>query len=163
MWPKDETPLAAHFGPFGDNGKLHVMVIWQNDIVRYPLHEDSGPPMDYRRLTGRAREARYFPIKDYSASAPIDLNGGDGRLDLFIATRQGKPRDICLMNRGHGAFWPNNEAGRPKGLTNKKTYPIAMTAADMRGTGNWQMLVLTSADELFQVDSPPYKKGKPAP
>jgi hypothetical protein len=50
LWTKDETPLAAHFGPFGDNGKLHIMVIWQNDIVRYPLHEDSGPPMDYRRF-----------------------------------------------------------------------------------------------------------------
>jgi hypothetical protein len=162
LWSKDELPLAAHFGPFGDNGKLHVMVIWPNDIVRYGLHDDSGPPMDYRRLTGRTREARYFPIKDYAASAPVDLNGGDGRLDLFIATRQGKPRDICLMNRGHGAFWPNNEAGRPKGLMKKNVFPAAMTAADMRGSGSWEMLVLTSAGELFQIDSPPYKKGKPA-
>jgi hypothetical protein len=162
LWSKDESPLAAHFGPFGDNGKLHVLVIWPNDIVRFGLHDDSGPPMDYRRLTGRSREARYFPIKDFAASAPIDLNGGDGRLDLFIATRQGKPRDICLMNRGHGAFWPNNEAGRPKGLVKKNVFPAAMTAADMRGSGSWEMLVLTSTGELFQVDSPPYKKGKPA-
>lgn len=163
LWTKDEPPLAAHFGPFGDNGKLHIMVIWPSDIIRYAVHEDGGQPMDYRRLTGRTKEARYFPIKDYAASAPIDLNGGDGRLDLFIATRQGKPRDICLMNRGHGAFWPNNEAGRPKGLSNKKTFPSAMTAADMGGSGSWEMLVLTSAGELFQVDSSPYKKGKPAP
>ena len=162
IWTKDESPLAAHFGLWGDNGKLHVMVIWSNDIVRYALHEDGGTPRDYRRLTGRTQEARYFPIKDYAASAPIDLNGGDGRLDLFVATRQGKPRDIILMNRGHGAYWPNNEAGRPKGLTKKNVFPSAMTAADMRSTGSWELLVLTSAGELFQVDSPPYKKGKPA-
>jgi hypothetical protein len=33
-------------------------------------------------------------------------------------------------------------------------FPAAMTSADMRGSGSWEMLMLTSAGELFQIDSP---------
>ena len=161
LWSEKASPLAAHFGNWGDTGKLHVLVIDTNDVTRYALHEDGGPPADYTRLTGRPREARYFPIKDYAASAPIDLNGGDGRLDLFISTRTGKPRDLCLMNRGYGAFWPNNEAGLGKLLAKKKS-ASALAAADMYGDGSWELLIWTSTGELIQLDSPPYKKGKPA-
>lgn len=41
-------------------------------------------------------------------------------------------------------------------------FPAAMIAADMRGSGRSEMRMLTSAGDLFPIDSPPYKKGKPA-
>lgn len=162
LWTGGDAPIAAHFGEWGDDGKPHALVVTANDITRYAL-TGTAAPADYARLTGLKRESRYFPIKDHTASVAIDLNGGDGRLDLVLFTKTGKPRDIVLMNRGYGAFWPNNEAGRPKALGGKNAFPVALAAADVYADGSRELLLLTATGELVQLDSPPYKNGKPAP
>jgi len=163
LWTGGERPLAAHFGDWGDNGKLHVMVIRRSDITRYALDDEGGPPAGFRRLTGETilyrGKPRYLPISEYTASAAMDRNGGDGRLDLFIATRRGTPRDMELINRGFGTYFTNTEAGftyrrgrgRPIPLA-----PVAMTAADVYGDGSQEMLLITEKGDLYQFDSPPY-------
>jgi len=37
-----------------------------------------------------------------------------------------------------------------------------MTAADMYGDGSHELLVADASDRLVQLNSPPYKRGKPA-
>ena len=178
LWTGGEAPLAAHFdSTLGDNGKLNVIVIRMSDITRYALHDDGGPPMGFARLTGQVPSAAvggkgvratYIPMKAFQASSLLDINGGDGRADLCVATGLGKSNDIVMLNRGYGMFWVNNEGqvsagggggkGRGKGGGGGGAI-VAMTAADMNGDGSQSLLILTAGGNL--TERSPFKTGQP--
>jgi len=169
VWQGGEPPLAAHIGDWGDDGTPHVMVIRASGLTRYSL---AGEAADLKRLTGEEPvfrgKPRYFPMTDYLASAAWDRSGGDGNLDLLVATRSGVPRDLELVGRGHGAFFLNTEARvaivvPQEGRRPRQFQPrvAAMAPADMYGDGSFEMLVLEENGDLWQKDSPVYVRGKP--
>ena len=161
LWQGGEEPYAAVFGPFGADEKWYVIVIRPSDVTRYALDADGGPPADFVRLTGEERQDRYFPMADFASAAAIDYNGGDGLMDLYIATRQGGAHDIGLVNRGYGAFFTNTEA-RLNVAKNRGVSPAAIVAADTDGDGTQRMMVLTREGRLILFDSPPRDLfGKP--
>ena len=168
LWQGGEAPLAAHIGDWGDDGSPHAMVIRPSGLTRYSL---AGETADLERLCGENPmyngQPRYFPMNDFQASAAWDRNGGDGNLDLHVVTRQGKPKDLELVGRGHGAFFLNIEAGtwilEEQGGRVRRRQPgvAAMTPADMYGDGSSEMLILEEDGTLWQKDSPVYVRGKP--
>ena len=91
-----------------------------------------------------------------------------GNLDLHVATRRGKPFDLELVGRGHGAFFLNTEASttilvpqegrRPRAFQPRV---VAMAPADMYGDGSFEMLLLEHDGTLWQKDSPVYVRGRP--
>ncbi|MGB2822109.1 MAG: FG-GAP-like repeat-containing protein [Phycisphaerae bacterium] len=168
LWSGGDAPLAAHVGDWGDDRAPHVMVIRRSGLTRYSL---GGESADLKRLTGEEPmfrgKPRYSPMDDFQASAAWDRSGGDGNLDLHVATRRGKPFDLELVGRGHGAFFCNTEAstfvryldnGRWRGRQPRVT---AMAPADMYGDGSFEMLVVEESGDLWQKDSPVYVRGKP--
>ena len=170
IWNGGDAPLAAHIGDWGDDGKPHVMVIRKAGLTRYSL---AGQTADLQRLTGEnpmyREKPRYFPMNDFLASVAWDRNGGDGNLDLHVATRKGVPTDLELVGRGHGAFFCNTEA---KTAVVVKKHPqdrgrryqlraVAMAPADMYGDGSFEMLVIEEDGALWQMDSPIHVKGRP--
>ncbi len=168
LWQGGDPPLAAHIGDWGDDGKPHVMVIRSSGLTRYSL---TGEQADLKRLTGEEPmfrgKPRYFPMNDFLASAAWDRSGGDGNLDLHVATRRGKPYDLELVGRGHGAFFCNREAATfirfEQGGRIRRRQPrvVAMAPADMYGDGSLEMLVLEDSGDLWQKDSPVYVRGRP--
>jgi hypothetical protein len=163
LWTGGEPALAAHFGDWGDNGRPHVMIIRSSEVTRYSV-DDDGPPAGIFRLTGLTLEnlakqgfsKTYFPIQAFRCSAVIDLLGSDGRPDLII--KKGG-RDIVLLNRGYGAYWFNNE-GSISGGKGGGPLPAALTAADMYNDGSQELLFTDGDGKLYQLNSPPWKKGK---
>ena len=170
IWKAGDTPLAAHIGDWGDDGKPHVMVIRKSGLTRYSL---TGEAADLQRLTGEnpmfRGKPRYFPMNDFQASAAWDRSGGDGNLDLHVVTRKGKPRDLELVGRGHGAFFLNREAGtwivikrHPKDRGRRyQPRAVVMAGADMYGDGSFEMLIIEEDGTLWQKDSPVYVRGRP--
>ena len=166
LWQGGEPPLDALFGDLGDDGRLCALVIRRDNLVRYALKEGASAD-DVARLTGWTPQQLaaqnwskgYFPIADYVASTVIDLSGGDGRPDVVIETGGYKSADMFLLNRGYGAFWFNNEAGLGR---KGEPRPVALTAADLYADGSQELLLLDAKGRLWQLDSPPYKGGKPA-
>ena len=168
LWRGGDAPLAAHIGDWGDDHAPHVMVIRASGLTRYSL---DGETADLKRLTGESPvfrgKPRYFPMPDFMASAAWDRNGGDGNLDLLVATRRGKPYDLELIGRGHGAFFCNTEASthiryqRSGRWRRRPARAVAMAPADMYGDGSFEMLVLEEDGTLWQKDSPVYVRGRP--
>jgi hypothetical protein len=129
-----------------------------------------GEGADFQRLTGIAEpqfrgQPRHFPIDDFRASVAWDRNGGDGHLDLLIATRRGGAHDLELIGRGHGAFFHNTEGrvavplkGKPRAHSPKT---LAMAPADMDGNGMQAMLILEENGDLWVNPSPFYSRGSP--
>jgi hypothetical protein len=166
----DDKELAAHIGDWGDDGTPHAMVIRASGVMRYSM---SGEAADYKRLTGADQPVmrggpRFFPMEGFVASAAWDRNGGDGNLDLLIATKRGKPYDLELVGRGHGAFLFNTEGGvaiaqKDAGGRMRPRTPktVALAPADMYGDGSFEMLVLEEDGTLWQKDSPVYISGTP--
>jgi len=170
IWKGGDPPLAAHIGDWGDDHTPHVLVIRASGLTRYSL---AGQAADLRRLTGETPmfrgKPRYFPMNDFQASAAWDRNGGDGNLDLHVVTRRGKPYDLELVGRGHGAFFLNREAhtrviikrhprDRGRGYQPRVA---AMAPADIYGDGSFEMLILEENGTLWQKDSPVYVRGRP--
>ena len=170
IWKGGDPPLAAHIGDWGDDGSPHILVIRASGLTRYSL---AGKAADLERLTGTKPmyrgKPRYFPMNDFLASAAWDRSGGDGNLDLHVVTRKGKPRDLELIGRGHGAFFLNGEAGtwiivkrHPKDRGRRfQPRVAAMAPADMYQDGSSEMLILEEDGTLWQKDSPIYVRGKP--
>src|SRR5262249_23062931 len=135
--------------------------------VRYSL---SGESADFKRLTGMAEpefrgRPRHFPIDDYLASVAWDRNGGDGHLDLLVATRRGGIHDLELIGRGHGAFFHNTEgriAVHIKGQPRTYQPRVAgLAPADLYGSGSQAMLILEENGDLWVNHSPFYVRGSP--
>lgn len=156
-----DPPLAAHFGAWGDDAALYVMVVRAADVMRYALSDGAAAPADFLRLTGEPAQTRGkpgpLPIRDFAASAVIDLHGGDARPDLFIAVRSPVPRDFALINRGFGAYFVDPDARllRPAEGRPRRVRAAAMTAANMDGRGAQSLLVIDDTGAVMQVDSPP--------
>ena len=110
IWMDGSPPLAAHFGAWSEGKAPHVMVIRENGPTRYSL---SGEAADLDRLIGFTPmyrdKPRHFPMPDFLASVAWDRNGGDGHLDLLVASKRGLPVDLEIIGRGHGAFFWNTE------------------------------------------------------
>jgi len=161
-----DTPLDAHIGDFGEDGRLHVLVLHTSQIMRYAVADDA-PPAETARLTSMNLDKikatsfgkNYFPMKGFRASVVIDLMGGDGRPDLCVSKES---YDLVLLNRGYGAFWFNGEAR--VGVTEQRRgpTPAALAAADMYGDGSQEMLMLDGKGRLYQVNSPTRKGNQVA-
>ena len=159
IWTNGDPPLAAHFGAWGEGKTPHVMVVRESGLTRYSL---SGEAADLNRLIGftpmNQGKPRHFPMPDFLASAAWDRNGGDGHLDLLVASKRGRPVDLEIIGRGHGAFFWNIE-GRVSWRPLRDT--VAMTGADMYGDGSQELLLLERDGTLWQKDSPVHVGGKP--
>lgn len=173
LWKDDKEALAAAFAnDFGDDGRLHVMVVREDGISRYAADPGAGGGVsDFKRLTGIPLSAYSLigtPIKPL-LTASYDYDGL-GRTDFIVVTEAG---GIALANRGHGAFLVNrfaHEQFRPGGrdiklpklpfeptLTGVLTAPgrqVQMQPKRKRGN----LLVLTEQGELWEMENERVKK-----
>lgn len=160
-----ETLAAAFANDFGDNGRLHAIVVRADSIVRYAAGTGTGAA-DFARLTGIPLSSYGFlgvPIEPLMVAA-YDYDGM-GRTDFLLVTQAG---GVALANRGHGAFLINrfaHEQFRPGGRDIK--LPKLPFEPSLSGTlaapgrqvqmqpkrkrGN--LLVLTDKGELWEMDN----------
>jgi len=109
LW-KDAAPAVhAAFGDYGDDGRLHAMVLHENGPVCYAL-EEGRAPADFARLTGERlsaydREGRGFRG---ALAAGADVTG-DGRADYLIIAEK---FSLLLLNRGGGAFFASAQGAQ---------------------------------------------------
>lgn len=167
LWNDGADALAAAFADdFGDNGRLHAIVVRADSIARYPAGAASATA-DFARLTGIPLASYGFlgamPIRPLLVAA-YDYDGL-GRTDFLLVTQGG---GIALANRGHGAFLINrfaHEQFRPGGrdiklpkLPFEPSLSGALTAPGRqvqmqpkRKRGN--LLVLTDKGQLWEMDN----------
>lgn len=109
LWKDNTTASVAAFGNFGEDEKLCVIVIKDENIERYSL--DGSAPADFLRLTGE-RLATYHKDQPKwltgATAAPVDINN-DGKTDLLINTSAGS---MLLVNRGYGAFFIDQDVAK---------------------------------------------------
>jgi hypothetical protein len=161
LWKEAAPPLFAAFGDWGDIGKACVLAVRGDGVTRYALDADGGAPADYERLTGEQLGAHFKTgnLKGVVATA-LDVNA-DKRADLFLVAG-GAP--LLLVNRNLGCFFVDPDAGSCLGPEAKTPPPfkvatgMAMSAADLRGDGYQDVLVLTEDGKLYDVANPPPAK-----
>jgi hypothetical protein len=163
LWKDAEAPVAAMFGDWGDNAKPHVMVVWPNKVVRYPVDAAGGPPTDLEGLTGT-------PLTKYAKEGlknvlgtVLDING-DGRPDLLLFA---DGLGLMVVNRGFGAFLVNPKAGVALVTGPQGKVPFTLTAttpwaaADVDGDKFDDLLILAEDGTLYEVKNAP-RGGAPA-
>lgn len=156
------APLAAVFGDWGDNAKPHVMVISESAVTRYPIDAEAGAPAEFTRLTGELLTSQKgFDTATKQASAFSMLLKGDARRDIVIVSDK---QAMVLVNRGVGVFLSDADAARPLSGEQDKALPfapspgLAWCAADLKGDGTDDVIVLTEEGKLYVVDNPPAAK-----
>ncbi|MGD0090614.1 MAG: hypothetical protein ABSE73_11905 [Planctomycetota bacterium] len=171
LWDEAEAAekVFAAFGDWGDNGKLHVLVVSQTGIVRYALDPGGGPPADFLRLTGldwRKNEKYRNGLKNLHAAAlhigesPAAPGDKTPRgLDLFAVCDAGP---LLLLNRGFGTFLLDDNPGGgsagapvfgPGTLGALKLTPGTLWApAGLHGRGVEALLVLAEDGTLYELD-----------
>jgi hypothetical protein len=159
LWDRPEPPVAAAFSAdWGDNGELHALVVWGNDLVRYTAGPTAASPADYSRLTGAAfsscKELAGKPVK-VTLATPFDYDG-DGRQDFLLVAETG---GLVMINRGFGVFMAhqNVHAGFfPKG---EPRLPFAVTPNMLTAPGkvknpkspDTNVLLLAPDGRLFEL------------
>jgi hypothetical protein len=157
LWKDDPAPVMAAFGDWGENSRPHVLAVRETGIIRYAL--DGGRAVDFERLTGLNLQkyySRYSQGLKNATAVAIDING-DGRRDMLIICDGG---GLLMVNRGFGAFLVDYDAGNTLIADDKNHVPFKLgpnttwAAADMRGDGCEDLLVLTEDGILYEVANP---------
>jgi hypothetical protein len=150
LWTDPEPPIFAAFGDFGDNGKVHVVVVSKAGIVRYPVDADGGPPADLKRLTGSvlSKNEKYKDGLKNPWGAALHMSDSP-RPDLFVSTDAGS---LLLVSRGFGAFLMDENAA-PDIRTANPNLRGPATAADIRGRGVDDLLVIGDDGALYEIDN----------
>jgi ribosomal protein L35AE/L33A len=159
LWKDRPAPAMAAFGDWGDNGKPHVLVVWQTGIERFALDAAGGPPADFDRLTGLnlSKLSRYRTGLNSAVAVALDVNG-DRRPDLLAVWDTGS---LLLVNRGFGTYLCDDNAApavAAKGPTAAAGHSGAWTAASLRGDGFDDLLRLSDDGTLHAFDNRPEKK-----
>ena len=161
LWKDSRNPLAAAFSAdWGDNGELHVLVVFDKNIVRYAATGNDPSPFDFERLTGRpigsvlGLKASPFRLV---AATPLDADA-NGKTDFLIVTEKG---GATLMNRGLGTFLVDQTIHARFHSRGKDKLPFvlapdcAVTPGRIRGRlrRGQDLLVLTKDGRLFEMRS----------
>jgi len=164
LWKDPDSPLAAAFGDFGDDGQPHVIVVRSRGVTRYAVCADGAPPADYERLTGvglgEYHRAHRGGLKDVLVTG-IDINA-DRRRDLFLFAGG---HGLMLVNRGFGAYLVNPDAGGAVVSRGRHKVPFKLTpstpwtAADLHGDGFDDLIILTADGALYEVSNTPFRVG----
>jgi len=164
LWQGGDEVLAAEIADWYCDGTLSVMVTTDNDLYCYAF--DGRPRDDFFRLVGQKKESfpyrgkpRHYPLSavgGFKGMLALDVNGGDGRPDVWVIPGNFGVYTLHLVNAGYGCFAWNTEGSIEKG--------VAWTPADIYDDGSQELLVVTDKGQLFQIDSPPfYGSNVPAP
>jgi len=157
LWKDATLPAAAAFGDWGDDAKPHVLVVRQTGIERFPVDAQDATPADFERLTGVTlfKSARYRAGLRNVVAVALDING-DRRPDLFAVCDAG---GLLLVSRGFGTYFCDDNAGGPVTSHGEHRVPFQLspatpwTAADLRGRGRDDLLVLTADGTLYAVEN----------
>lgn len=161
LWDDAAPVLAASFSTeWGDDGRLHVMVVRADGIFRYAVA--GGPAADFRRLTGVSLGAYQWlgpmPLEVVLCAA-FDYEG-NGRTDFLLVTPGG---GVTLANRGYGAFLINrfvHEQFDPASPVKLPKVPAAVTRGAVAAAGRVRegkrrcqdLLLLTEDGTLYEMD-----------
>ncbi len=161
LWKDSAPALAASFSTeWGEDGKLHVMVVRADGIFRYAV--GGGPGADFERLTGMPLSAYKWlgpmPIKVVLCTA-FDYEG-NRRTDFCLVTAGG---GVTLANRGYGAFLINRFVHRqfdPKDTVKLPKLPVPLTRGAVAAGGRVRkgrrccqdLLLLTEDGTLYEMD-----------
>ncbi len=161
LWKDPAVVLAASFSTqWGEDGKLHVMVVRADGIFRYAV--EGGPAADFQRLTG-------VPLSEYKWLGPMPLKvvlcaafdyEGNGRTDFLLVTPDG---GVTLANRGYGAFLINRFVHQqldPTSPVKLPKLPVALTSGALAVGGRVRegkrrcqdLLLLTEDGTLYEMD-----------
>jgi hypothetical protein len=152
------APVSAALGDFGETGKPQVVVFDANQVLRFPLDPDGGPPDDFGRLTGvDLRKGRFADGLRCRAGVALHMDA-DRRCDLLALGDRGA---LLLVNRGFGFFFvddnPMAAVSPPGGLSSPIGAAPGMVcaAADLHGHGCDDLLLLAEDGTLFELDNGP--------
>lgn len=151
------TPVMAAFGDWGDTGKLHVLTVSEQGILRYSLDADQAAPADLERLSGGnlSKNPKYQNGLKNVRAVDFDVDQ-NGRPDLLAVCESG---GLLLVNRGFGTFLLDQDAAGPFAARKDYRPPFPLSAstpwaaADLHGDGIDDLLVLTEDGTLFEVDN----------
>lgn len=155
------APLGGAIGDFGDDGTPHVLVVQADGVMRYPINSAGEAPARYERLCGQVLTNSSKGLADdlKNASAVVIEINADHRPDFLIASPAGS---VLLVNRGFGTFLPIPDPAAGLTAQDGKS-PFGprtnWTAANLRGNGFEDLLILATDGTLLEADnSPPAAK-----
>jgi hypothetical protein len=153
---------TAAAGPLDGNGIQDVYVgnvcCGETQFLPYFLINDGNGNFvqDYSRLPQELQGSATF-TNQYTSSALVDVNN-DGFPDLILGAENSAytSTNRIYLNDGHGSFANSNPVMLPPGCfdtgTTKNTTTVAITAADLRHTGQMDLV-------LNQTTISPYYHG----